>query len=113
MVKAELGTKRVCVACNTRFYDLMKQPAICPKCGTEQPADMPRPLRSAGPVPQEEKRAKKPAPAAEDADIDTEPPEAEDESDEDVLEDASDLEDDGEGISGDIDVENDGDTEEG
>ncbi len=33
MVKAELGTKRTCPSCATRFYDLMKTPIVCPKCG--------------------------------------------------------------------------------
>ena len=33
MVKAELGTKRTCPSCAARFYDLMKSPIICPKCG--------------------------------------------------------------------------------
>ena len=28
MVKPELGTKRVCVACGARFYDLTKSPAV-------------------------------------------------------------------------------------
>ena len=30
MAKPELGLKRQCVACGTRFYDLMRAPAICP-----------------------------------------------------------------------------------
>lgn len=34
MVKAELGTKRTCPSCATRFYDLLKNPIVCPKCGT-------------------------------------------------------------------------------
>ena len=33
MVKAELGTKRICPSCGTKFYDLLKSPIICPKCG--------------------------------------------------------------------------------
>ncbi len=33
MVKAELGTKRTCPSCATRFYDLLKHPILCPKCG--------------------------------------------------------------------------------
>jgi uncharacterized protein (TIGR02300 family) len=111
MAKAELGAKRVCVACGTRFYDLMKSPAICPKCGTEQPADMPRPRRPGGAPPTDDKRAKKPAPVAEDADLEAELPETE-EADEDVLEDASDLEDETDAIGGDIEVESDGEQEE-
>ena len=34
MVKLEWGTKRTCLSCTARFYDLQKSPAICPKCGT-------------------------------------------------------------------------------
>ena len=102
MVKPELGTKRVCVACGARFYDLTKTPAICPKCGTEQPVEQPRPRRTGGNVV-EEKRPKKPAPGIEDAGVEIEA--VEEEAEEDVLEDASDLEDDADTISGDIEVE--------
>ena len=34
MAKAELGTKRQCRNCSSRFYDLNRDPIICPKCGT-------------------------------------------------------------------------------
>jgi uncharacterized protein (TIGR02300 family) len=108
MAKPELGTKRICVSCSTRFYDLGKTPAICPKCGTEQPPDQPRPRRAGGNVV-EEKRPKKPVPVAEDADLEAEVVEAD--SEEDVLEDASDLEDDGE-IVPEIEVETDTDDAE-
>lgn len=33
MVKLEWGTKRQCQGCAARFYDLMKTPPTCPKCG--------------------------------------------------------------------------------
>ena len=33
MVNAELGTKRTCPSCASRFYDLLKNPIVCPKCG--------------------------------------------------------------------------------
>jgi len=33
VVKPELGIKRTCPNCTARFYDLMKSPAECPKCG--------------------------------------------------------------------------------
>lgn len=29
------GTKRVCLACDVRFYDLVREPIICPACGAE------------------------------------------------------------------------------
>lgn len=33
VVKPELGTKRGCPNCAARFYDLLKDPIECPKCG--------------------------------------------------------------------------------
>ena len=33
MAKPEWGSKRVCQSCGTRFYDLMRTPCTCPKCG--------------------------------------------------------------------------------
>ena len=90
MAKPELGLKRVCVSCGTKFYDLTKQPAICPKCGTEQPLDQPRMKRAAGNVLDDKRRAKAiPVPGLEEADVEVET--TEEESEEDVLEDASDL----------------------
>ena len=35
MPKEEWGTKRLCPHCATRFYDLNKDPMICPACGAE------------------------------------------------------------------------------
>ncbi len=34
MAKPELGTKRQCQSCGAKFYDLNKDPIVCPKCGT-------------------------------------------------------------------------------
>lgn len=34
MTKAELGTKRICPNCGTKYYDLNHDPIICPHCGT-------------------------------------------------------------------------------
>ena len=34
MTKAELGTKRVCPNCGARYYDLNRNPILCPRCGT-------------------------------------------------------------------------------
>ncbi|HQT76152.1 MAG: TIGR02300 family protein [Rhodospirillales bacterium 20-64-7] len=111
MAKPELGTKRVCVACGTRFYDLTKSPAICPKCGTEQPLDQPRTRRPGGNVV-EDKRPKKPVPAPGLEDVEVEVEGVEDVEEEDVLEDAGDLEDDADAIGGDIEVETDGEADE-
>ena len=35
MVRADLGTKRACLACGMRFYDFSRSPIICPGCGAE------------------------------------------------------------------------------
>jgi uncharacterized protein (TIGR02300 family) len=32
--KPELGTKRQCQNCGAKFFDLAKDPIVCPKCGT-------------------------------------------------------------------------------
>ena len=34
MAKPELGTKRLCPGCGAKFYDLSKDPIVCPKCDT-------------------------------------------------------------------------------
>ena len=33
MAKPELGSKRQCLSCGTKFFDLNKDPILCPKCG--------------------------------------------------------------------------------
>ena len=35
MAKPEWGSKRNCQACGAKFYDLNRDPAICPSCGTQ------------------------------------------------------------------------------
>jgi uncharacterized protein (TIGR02300 family) len=34
VAKPELGTKRVCPSCGTKYYDLNRSPIVCPSCGT-------------------------------------------------------------------------------
>jgi uncharacterized protein (TIGR02300 family) len=34
VAKPELGTKRLCGECGAKFYDLSKDPIVCPKCDT-------------------------------------------------------------------------------
>jgi uncharacterized protein (TIGR02300 family) len=36
MPAKDLGTKHTCVKCGTKFYDLKKPDAVCPKCGADQ-----------------------------------------------------------------------------
>ena len=108
MVKPELGTKRVCVSCGAKFYDLARSPAVCPKCDTEQPVEQPRVRRPVG-NPLEDKRPKKVV-VPEEADPDAEPAAEEEEEEEDVLEDTSELEDDA--IGTELEVEPDADETE-
>ena len=113
MAKPELGTKRICVACGARFYDLTRAPAVCPKCGTEQPVEQPRPRRTGGGNVAEDRRPKKPVPASDIEAADIEVEGVEDvEEEEDVLEDAADLEDDADAIGPEIEVEPDSDETE-
>lgn len=110
MAKPELGIKRVCVSCSARFYDLTRLPAVCPKCGTEQPLEQPRPRRSA--VLPEDRRPKKVVPELDDQDQEAESGEEETEED-DVMEDTADLDDDADTIGSDIEVDSDNDENEG
>jgi uncharacterized protein (TIGR02300 family) len=34
VAKPELGTKRQCQHCGAKFFDLNRDPIVCPKCGT-------------------------------------------------------------------------------
>jgi uncharacterized protein (TIGR02300 family) len=34
VAKPELGAKRQCQNCGAKFFDLNKDPIVCPKCGT-------------------------------------------------------------------------------
>lgn len=34
MANPELGAKQICPSCGTKFYDLTRRPAVCPKCQT-------------------------------------------------------------------------------
>ena len=107
MAKPELGLKRVCVACGTKFYDLTRAPAVCPKCGTEQPAEQPRLRRAAGALPADDKLKKRAIAPEADADE----VELEDVEGDEAVEDAEELEDDAETIGDELEVEADRDEE--
>jgi len=34
LAKPEWGLKRICPSCATRYYDMQKNPPVCPNCGT-------------------------------------------------------------------------------
>jgi len=58
--KPELGTKRDCPSCSAKFYDLNRNPVVCPKCKHEFVPDSGAKAKRAKPV---EKPKEKPAPA--------------------------------------------------
>lgn len=96
MTKPEWGTKRTCLNCGTRFYDMQKTPIVCPKCGSENAPDAVSKARRGmkkAPVHAVAEAKPKAAPVAgdddtlDDVDIEVE----DDETDEALIEDADDL----------------------
>jgi uncharacterized protein (TIGR02300 family) len=105
VAKPEWGTKRICPSCGTRYYDLMHDPVVCPKCSTPfDPEAFLKARRSRPPAPVE--REVEPV-GPEDIDSDLEVEEAEpaeeeeeeegvpleegEEEEEELIEDASEL----------------------
>ena len=106
MAKPEWGTKRICPSCGARYYDLLRDPIVCPKCSTPFDPEALLRARRARPVAPVEK-AIEPV-AADDVDADLETAEVEavedgeeedeavpleeaEEEDEELIEDASEL----------------------
>lgn len=51
MAKPEWGSKRVCLSCGARFYDMNRTPIVCPACETVfDPAANSKPRRSRTPA---------------------------------------------------------------
>ncbi len=50
MVKPELGIKRLCTECGAKFYDLLKNPIVCPKCGATYAVVAPTPKSKPAPA---------------------------------------------------------------
>src|ERR1700733_7396483 len=69
LAKPEWGNKRICPSCGTRYYDLMRESVICPKCSTPYDPEAFLKARRARPVAPVEKEL---APVGEDADVDVE-----------------------------------------
>lgn len=98
MAKPEWGTKRICHSCGARFYDLHRDPIICPKCSTEfDPEAVLKSRRNrvlpadTEPEKPEVEEAEEEQDAADDSD---DGDDGVDDSDDDLIEDADDLEDD-------------------
>lgn len=64
--KAKRGTKRQCGGCGAKFYDLNRDPAICPMCETVFEIKKPEPKPKKAPVKEEKPEEK---PETEEADI--------------------------------------------
>lgn len=65
MTKAELGIKRLCPNCGAKYYDLNKDPILCPRCGTafEPPVAKSRAQAKAAEIEEEETETEAAAPA--------------------------------------------------
>ena len=69
MANPELGAKQICPTCSSKFYDLGRRPAHCPKCGSEfdpEEALRSRRVRPRAPLPEEEAEEVRPAPVEAD-----------------------------------------------
>ncbi|KAA5604904.1 TIGR02300 family protein [Roseospira marina] len=121
MAKPEWGSKRTCGSCGARFYDMRRQPIICPKCEAVYEEEAPTRTRRARPAPVEKKPKAAPVPdeslesvdetELDDTDLGDHDDTSDDERD-DMIEDASDLGEDDEDMAEVIDhLDNEGDDE--
>lgn len=73
MANPELGAKQICPNCQSKFYDLSRRPAACPKCGTQfdpEEALKTRRVRARSTAPDYEVEEEKPAKPVPDPDAD-------------------------------------------
>jgi len=66
LANPELGAKQICPTCSSKFYDLTRRPAHCPKCGSEfdpEEALRNRRVRTRAPLPEEDVEEVKPVEA--------------------------------------------------
>ena len=62
LAKPEWGLKRSCLSCGARFYDMQRDPIICPSCGAEfDPLALVRPRRARAAASQAKARAEEKA----------------------------------------------------
>ena len=61
MAKPELGAKRQCHSCGAKFFDLNKDPIVCPKCGAIFQGATARAERAPAKEEEEEQAAPPPA----------------------------------------------------
>ena len=89
MAKPEWGTKRLCTGCGDRFYDLQRDPIVCPKCGVVFDPEQVTRLKRARNAPPPDPKPKPAVVAANDDDAeasaDDDAEDIADETDDDVL----------------------------
>ena len=56
MAKPEMGTKRQCGSCGAKFFDLNRDPILCPKCGTTFQATAPTRMAARAVVPDDDEK---------------------------------------------------------
>ena len=102
MTKPEWGAKRVCVSCGTRFYDMLKEPIFCPKCGAEYTNSLPQKTKKTASKARTEspKKVLETVSAASESGVDSDFLVEDDDA---LIEDASDLGEDGDDMAGVID----------
>ena len=105
MAKPEWGTKRICPSCGARYYDLLRDPVVCPKCSTPFDPEAFLKARRSRPAAPVEKELEPVGAGGIDADLESEgvepveddeedegvPLEEAEEEDEELIEDASEL----------------------
>jgi uncharacterized protein (TIGR02300 family) len=105
VAKPEWGAKHICPSCGSRYYDLMREPVVCPKCSTPYDPEAFLRARLARPAAPVEKELEPVGRDEIDADIEAEEEEVEavedgeeaapleeaEEEDEELIEDASEL----------------------
>lgn len=57
MASFDRGTKRQCQHCSTKFYDLNRDPILCPSCGEKFVLESERPAPAPAPEPEEKAEA--------------------------------------------------------
>ena len=103
MAKPEWGTKRICPSCGARYYDLLRDPVVCPKCSTPFDPEAFLKARRSRPVAPVQKELEPVGADEIDPDLETEeaevaeeeeegvPLEEAEEEEEELIEDASEL----------------------
>src|SRR5260370_25923470 len=76
VAKPEWGTKRICPSCGTRYYDLLRDPVVCPKCSTPFDPEAFLKARRARPAAPVEKELEPVSDEEVDLDLETEEVEA-------------------------------------